>query len=641
MKKSILTVGLTCGTLLAIAAVSNNDPVLMKIAGKDVKLSEFEYLFHKNNSQELQQPQSLDNYVKMFVDYKLKVADAEAAGLDTTKAFRDEFTKFRDELSQPYLRDNNLLDSIVNLCYERMGEEVIVSHIMLPVNQAVRLDSIRREIKSGNITFEDAAKQFSIDKYTCDEGGMMGQVVPSAYPWNFEQAAYNTTVGNISDVVNSGMGQHIVRVESRKPSRGEVNVEHILRLTRGLDTQSAERQKQLIDSIYTVVSSNPDQFEDMAKQFSEDTGSAKKGGSLGWFGSGRMVAEFDSASFATPKGVISQPFKTSYGWHIVKKIDSRQRQPLADIRKQLEAQVTRNMQGLTPESAFLNGCKAKYSAGLNTEAIDGLVSKIPAGTSTLDSAMIATFLSDNTPVYHIGKKNTTLAEVLKKQSRLYPGMTPNVFIESVRSAASANLDDNLIEMARQDLYNQNADYRNIVNEYHDGILLFEISNGKVWEKASKDKEGLEAYFNANRDKYRFESPKFKSYIFFGPTDSLVNAAVEYASTIPAETDNIEFVKQLRDKFGKDLKIERVIAAKGENSYVDYVGFNGPKPDAKGKGRDFFAAFRGRLLEAPETVADVRNQVVTDYQADLEKQWLSQLHKKYKVKINNKVLKQVK
>ncbi len=637
MKKQLLVAGLTCGTLLAIAAAGNNDPVLMKVAGKDIRLSEFEYLFHKNNSQELQQHQPIEKYVEMFIDYKLKVADAEAAGLDTTKAFRDEFVKFRNELSQPYLRDNNLLDSLINVCYGHMAEEVLVSHIMLPVDQVERIDSLRNAIVSGQTTFEDAARQYSIDKYSAVNGGMMGVVVPSAFPWNFEQVAYATPVGKVSEVVNSGLGQHLIRVEKRTPSRGEVNVEHILRLTQGKDAAAKATQKQLIDSIYTVVSANPEKFEELARQLSEDPGSAKKGGALGWFGSGRMVQEFDSVSFALPVGAISQPFATSYGWHIVKKLDSRTVAPLADIRKQLEGQLSRNLQGVTPESAFIERCKAKYNGGVDEVVVKGLAQGL---TTELDSVAIADFKASNIPVFYVGKNKYTLAEALKV-ANVYPGMTPAQFVETVRSAAYSQLNDKLLDMARQDLYNSNPDYRNIVNEYHDGILLFEVSNGKIWDKAAKDTEGLEAFFNANRDKYRFEAPKFKSYIFFANNDSILEAALQLAEQTPADIAPADLVKAVRDKFGRDVKIERVLAAKGENAYVDHVAFGGVKPEAKSKGRDSFAAFRGRTIDAPEGVADVRNQVISDYQSSLEKQWLSQLRKNYKFKVNKKILKQVK
>ena len=174
MKKQFLAVGVIGASLLALTA-KNSDPVLMNVAGKDVRLSEFEYLFHKNNAQQTE-PQSLDQYVGMFVDYKLKVADAESAGIDTTASFISEFTQFRDELSEPYLRDNSVLDSMVNQSYSHMQDELKVSHIMMAADQEATLDSLRQAIIDGKVTFEEVARQYSIDKPSARRGGLMGLI---------------------------------------------------------------------------------------------------------------------------------------------------------------------------------------------------------------------------------------------------------------------------------------------------------------------------------------------------------------------------------------------------------------------------------------------------------------------------------
>ena len=262
-------------------------------------------------------PQTIDEYVGMFVDYKLKVADAEAAGIDTTKAFIDEFTKFRNELSEPYMRDEAKLDSMVAQAYGNMTQEVFVSHIMAPISEAHTLDSLRRVIVDGKAAFEDVARQYSMDTPSAEKGGKMGYVISGRYPWAFEEAAFNTPVGEISPVVNSGYGLHLIRVEKKNANPGEVNVEHIIRLTDGKKNDEIS-QKALIDSLYGIIKADPSQFEELAKKFSQD-GSAANGGSLGWFGRGMMVAEFDSVAFALPKGAISEPFKSAFGWHIIKK----------------------------------------------------------------------------------------------------------------------------------------------------------------------------------------------------------------------------------------------------------------------------------------------------------------------------------
>ena len=577
MKKQMLAVGVVCLSLLAISA-KNADPTIMTVAGKNIPLSEFEYLFNKNNRQQAN-PQSVEDYVGMFVDYKLKVADAEAVGLDTTQAFIDEFTKFRDELSEPYLKDNSAIDSLMTLLYEHLKEDILVSHIMLKPDQQAKADSIRNAIIDGKISYEEAAKKFSIDRHSSSRGGLMGIVFPMRYPWSFEEASYNTKIGELSPVINSGVGLHIIRIEERTPAKGEVNAEHILVLTRGLSPKKAEAQKAKIDSIYNVAKANPDQFEDLAKRFSEDPGSAAKGGALGWFGTGVMVAEFDSTAFALPVGVISEPFQTAYGWHIIKKIDARGIGDIEDYKPKMLQHIDRTELAQEPTRAF------------------------------------------------IAKQKAILGEAkIKELEKNLNGQT---------------LDEAILDLARQNLYNSNAEYRNLINEYRDGILLFEISNQNVWDKASKDKEGLENYFKTHREEYKWDAPKFKAYVIFADNDSTLKVAMDYAQQTAEDITPTEFAKYMRDRFAKEVKVERVIAAKGDNKITDYLAFGAEKPEPQGQRWRSYAAFRGRVIDAPEEAADMRGQVVSDYQGALEKAWLDYLHNKYKVKVNKKVLKQVK
>lgn len=638
MKKHFFAAGLICTSLLALTA-KNNDPVLMNVAGKDVPLSEFEYLFHKNNSQQAT-PQSIDDYVGMFVDYKLKVADAEANGIDTTAAFLTEFTQFRDELAQPYLRDNAVLDSLVNQAYDHMAYDVKVSHIMMRLGDKKTIDSLHTEIAEGRITFEDAARKYSIDKPSAMRGGLMGMVEAGRYPWPFEEMAFSTAEGQISPVVNSGMGLHIIRVESRRPTRGEVNVEHIMRLTRGLEADRIPAQKALIDSIYNVVKEDPSKFEQLARELSEDPGSARRGGSLGWFGSGAMVEEFDSVAFALPVGAISEPFSTTFGFHIAKKIDARGVPALDEVRERLMSQIQNSDRGQLPMQAYLEKAKKGYKAHVYQENIDKLASMAGSADAVLDSALIARFGASDLPMYVINGNVTPLGVVMKAVAPADVKGADNI-AAYLASETERLLNAGVMELARRDLSKNNPEYRNLVNEYRDGILLFEISNRNVWDKASKDKEGLEDFFKANRDKYKWEAPKFKSYIIFANSDSLVNAAVEYAGTLPPNMLPADFTKIMRDRFGRDVKVERVIAAKGENAITDYLAFGGPKPSAETSRWASYAAFGGRILENPEEAADSRGAVVSDYQAALEQEWLKKLHKKYHVKINKKALKNIK
>lgn len=638
MKKQILAFSVLGASLAMLAATASDDPVLMNIAGKNVRLSEFEYLYNKNNSQQAQ-PQTLDEYLTMFIDYKLKVADAEAAGIDTTQSFITEFTQFRNELADPYMVNKEVLDSLVLDVYNHMSDDVYVSHIMMRDDKAVFLDSLRTAIIDGKTTFEDAARTYSIDAPSAQRGGLMGWVVSGRYPWEFEVAAFETGVGEISPVVNSGFGQHIIRVEKRVPAHGEVLVEHILRLTNNLPDSLQAVEHERIDSIYSAIVGGAD-FNQLASAFSQDPGSARRGGKLDWFGPGMMVQEFDSVAFALPVGAYSEPFRTSFGWHIIHKLDARGKESLEDARAGIEASLNSNERGQLPRRRFMFDMMKKYNGHVIVKNLEKVKKQADKMGGVLDSTMIASFAKSDMPIFEIDGVKYPLKDVIPAMSVSAVRGGQNI-ADMVRVAAVKVMGEKALDLARRDLALVNPDYRNLVNEYRDGILLFEISNRNVWQRAAENKDELEKYFNENRSKYAWESPKFKSYIIFASNDSILGEAVNYASTLPQDIAPAEVVSSLRARFGRDVKIERVIAAKGENAITDFLAFGGDKPSSDSARWPAYAAFRGRVIPAPEEAADVRGLVVADFQSELEHRWIESLRAKYPVKVNQDVLRQVK
>lgn len=617
---------------------ADTDPVLMTIDGHDVRISEFEYLFNKNNSQQIQQ-QSLDEYLQMFIDYKLKVADAEHAGIQNTPEFIKEFETFRNELATPYMRSQEVEDKLLEEAYDHLKHDVYVSHIMLPQDpeQQAVLDSLRTAIIEGKVTFEDAALR-SIDRASNQRGGRMGYVVPDRFPWKFEKASYDTKEGEISPVINSGVGYHIIRVEKREPAAGQVLASHILRLTRGKTEEQSAAQKALIDSLYTELQNGAD-FADLATRFSEDPGSARNGGSLSWFGRGAMVAEFDSISFALKDGEISAPFATNFGYHIVKRFDHKGVPSFDEVRSQLLEHMRGDERAHAPEEAYRAELMNEYGAKLDIAALDR-VERMIVDNGGYDSTIIKKFEVMDLPVAHYKGGEVTLADAMANVTSTIAKDAGNARM-LITNAASNLLQESVMSLARDRLAETNADYRNLVNEYRDGILLYEISNRNVWDKAAKDTEGLDKFFKANLERYRWESPKFKSYILFATSDSVLTIAKEYADSL-STADPTAFTQGMRKRFGKDIKVERVIAAKGENAITDYLAFGGSKPNADKQSKwTAYAAYKGRILEAPEEAGDVRGAAVTDYQSELDKEWVKKLRKRYKYKVNKKVFEKLK
>lgn len=636
MKKPIIAYLLGACAVAAMGAPTS-DPVLMNVDGHDIRVSEFEYLYNKNNSQQ-SQPQTLDQYLGMFIDYKLKVAEAEHAGLDRTTSFLDEYGHFRRDLAAPYMRDRATEDSLVAVAYNMIANQRKVSHIMMPVMDGVPefLDSLRSEILAGNVTFEEVAAEYSIDRNSKIHGGSMGWISPMRLPYPFVEAAYQVGVGEITPVVNSGFGNHIIRVDEQRANPGEVLVQHILLLTRGRDEAELPAVRAKIDSLYQIAAADPSTFFDLASRFSEDPGTRSRGGRLDWFGPGAMVAEFDSVSFALPNGAVSEPFATSFGYHIIYKLDSRPMGDLESMRQPILESMNQDSRASLPGTIIIDREMRRLHAKVNDKNLNKIEKMIARNPGGYDSTMISRLRTDRTVVAtYDGGAPIRVCDVMGNVAT-----TASTSAADARSliagAAYGALRTAAGDVYRDNLANTNADYRNLLNEYRDGILLYEISNREVWDRATRDQEGLQAYFRAHADRYAWATPKFKSIIIFASSDSVLTEALAYAETLD-RTDPEAFNSAMRTRFGRDVKVERVIAARGENPITDYLAFGGQKPTGEIYNRwNTYAAFHGRVLDAPEEAADVRGAAVTDYQAELERQWLENLRRKYRVTVHQDV-----
>ncbi len=573
-RKHLAALAIIAGTAFCASA---KDEVIMTVNGVDVPRSEFEYLYHKNQQQQVD-PQSLDEYAEMFKIYKLKVADALAQRLDTAASFRREMNQYKSELAAPYMTDSLFINSLVKEAYDLSREEVEAFHIMLAKgdtqedNKAVKAkaDSIRGVLLGGG-DFAELAAKYSIDRASSNAGGRMGYIVSGRFPYAFEKAAYTLTPGEISEIVESPQGYHILKGGKHRPARGTVLVEHIMKMVP--PTASAEEQaaaKAFIDSIYNVVVANPEKFEDLARELSDDKGSGRQGGKLNWFGAGMMVEPFDSASFAIQVNEISQPVKSQFGWHIIRKLD------------------------------------AKAPATLD-EMKPGVLKRI-ANPQDERYALVGKNLINN-----LRKKHKKL---LQKQ----------------------DLDDQaLMEVEYEWLYANEPEYRNLLNEYREGSLLYEASLREVWDKAAKDNDGLTDYFNAHKDEYKWTKPHVKGILVQATNDSVAGLV----RTALREISDDNGLKALRKQFVGKATIDRILMEEGQNPMVDNVIFGGDPVKPSNKKYTVYFIFEPKLLDAPETMTDVKSLVTSDYQNQLERDWVQALKSRYPVTVNEKVLKKVK
>lgn len=642
---------LLCGLVFAgIAAVTFAavDPVLMRINNNEIKVSEFEYLYQKNLEQQVNR-ESIDEYVDRFINYKLKVYEAERLGYDTLPRIKSELEGYKNELLQPYLIDTELQEKLVAEAYDRMTKDVNISHLMLARGknkaednaQIARMDSIRNCILAGE-NFNDLVMKYSIDRSKANNKGEYGFIRSGVFPYAFEYEAYNTPVGELSKPFLTDYGVHMIRVNGVKPDDGTVEVGHILRLFPNNNVTDGAKLavKAQIDSIYACIQAGED-FEDLAKRLSQDKGSARNGGKLPAFGRGRMVKPFEDVAFLLADGVISEPFETNYGFHIIKKYGHKEVGTLDECRQDIEAKIKTDERSMMPIKSKVEQVMKEQNYKPNDKLHEYLMKEL-----NKHGQYDSTFVTDV-----VAKSNEVLYTFGNNQKGILSDMTKMLNPKAKyanNEVAAAEIEGNVERLAQQNitkyyadnLYELNSDYRNLMNEYRDGTLLFEVMNSEVWNKAKSDEKALEQRFNANPKKYKWDEPHFKGIMICAKNDSILGEALNYCASIKDVPEDT-ITTALNKKFGRNIKMVRVISQKGENEMVDNIAFGGKAVPSTYSGYPVYSKLMGRVIDQPEEMSDVKGLVSSDYQDDLEQQWLEGLRKRYKVKIDNKILKNLK
>lgn len=638
MKTKVL-VGLGISAFaLALAA---KEAVVMTVNGVDVPKSEFEYLYHKNSQQQMS-PQPIEEYVDLFKLYKLKVADARAEGLDTLESFRREMAQYRHDLAVPYMTDSTYLYKLLDESADRAKEEVEARHIMffktrdpqknLELRQ--RADSLLEVLKAGG-DFEELAARYSGDRGSNSKGGNMGYISPLRLPYTFETAAYTLKEGEISEVIETPPGYHILKGGKRRPASGEVLAEHILIMTNG-EGESDIKARALIDSLYSEIKKNPDSFGDLARRYSDDKGSGMEGGKLPWFGRGRMVQEFDSVAFVLADGELSKPFRTKFGYHIIHRLDHKGAPTAQDLKPQF-LQVLGS--GMDPRSKMIRDEQsARLAKKLKGKRIEETIEPLRKHVSAngLDSAFYADAKATKGVFAKIGKKEYPVAafvEFLGGRMNKDPKSSLAMFDDM----SDAYYNEILLESEEDNLLAAKPEYANLYKEYVDGSLLYEVSLKKVWDKASKDEEGLKKYFDAHKERYVWDQPHAKGYLVQASNDSVADLVKKRALEIGRDT----LVNTIRKEFPREVSITKVVEAKGVSPMIDNVVFGGPKASTTSARYTVYFMLDPKVIMAAEEMSDVRGMVTSDYQAELQDAWEKELLNKYPVKVNEKEIKKIK
>lgn len=633
---------LISGSILA----KGKDPVLMQINGKPVYKSEFEYIYNKNNSNNSLDKKSLEEYVDLFVNFKLKVEEAKAQGIDTTKSFVSELDGYRNQLVKPYLTSKKAEEKVLLDAYDRLKEEIEVSHILIRVQpESSPEDTLKAWNKIQDISkrlatedFVKVAKETSEDQSVTDNGGYIGWITGFRTVYPFETMAFKTTPGTISKPVRTMFGYHVIKVHNRRNTVGEILVAHIMKFTSQGEEEKNLIAKTQIDSIYQLLKNGAD-FGELASKESEDRGSAVKNGELPWFGIGRMVQEFEKAAFELKnKNDISEPIKTAYGWHIIKLLDTK---PLASFeakKEEIERQIKRDERANAGQDAFVAQLKQDYKLKVAKPAVLNAYYQPLNGKNLNDSAYLAQLPLSKKSVFKFTGKNFTqsdFSEFLKKNAFSDKAGAKEI----IDSKLKEFIEKELLAYENSQLENKYEDFRLLMQEYHDGILLFEVSNNEVWEKASKDTAGLAIYFKKNAEKYSWDKPHYKGRVVYCKDEKIMKAAKAIVATQPKDSVDKK-IRSLNDSIVR-VKTDKGLFMQGDNKIIDKEVFGASASLQKDNEFPYYFVDGKMLGLKPEEYQDVRGLVTADYQEYLEKEWIQKLRSNFAVKIDQKVLGTVK
>ena len=642
MKKALFT--LVAVVSLAAQSLGQTDPTLFSVNGKPVTVSEFNYIYAKTNGNKADfSKASVMEYLDLYTKFKMKVARAKEMQLDTIPSLQEELAGYRRQLADSYLTDREVTDRLIKEAHDRMQKDVKISHILVSINPKdtatawKKIQDIYRKMQGG-ATFESLVKE-SEDKNTNQNGGAIGYLtamLPDGF-YTLENAMYETPVGKISGVIRTPMGYHIIKINDVRAARGEVEAAHILirKKKGGVDQKDA---KARIDSIYAVLKTQ-NNFDDLAARFSEDENSAPKSGYLGVFGIGRYEPVFEDAAFGIDKdGGFSQPIESTIGWHIIKRRERKGIQPLDAMKTRLKAQIQREQRYELARVAMVERIKKESGMKEMPAVKDRFIASLDSTfltyswrQPTLATEKLLTFGADNT------QTTADFADWLAGNSNRrinYAAQYNNNTKEVATQLYGEFLNDKALAYEETQLDKKYPDFRNLMREYEEGILLFEAIKQNVWDKASQDSVGLDKFYADNKNRYQWEERA--SIVSYTVSDTL-KPMLDKIQAFAAKNDAQKVLKKFNTK-GEYIKFQEETIEQSKAKSLGGANWKTgtivvpPVKDAL-----TFQKVEKILPKSVKSLKEARGYVVADYQEFLEKQWMEDLTKRFKVNTNQDVL----
>lgn len=655
MKKLIVCISFLLGTLVVFAQ-KNDSPILMEIGDKKITLEEFEAIYNKNSDNKKNTKEEVEDYLDLYIKFKLKVVEAEDLGMDTLPAFTQELEGYRKQLAQPYLSDREVTEKLIEEAYERMKYDVKAAHILVKVTLEAdpkdtlaaynKIMKIRKRIVGGE-DFEKVAAEVSEDPSAKNNQGNLGYFSAFQMVYPFETAAYETEVGKISMPVRTSFGYHLVKTIDKRKARGIMKVAHIMvRADKKLGEEEINQKKEKIDEIYTKVTAKDADFTALARQYSEDKESAKRGGELPAFGAGKMVEEFETAAFALENdGDISAPILTDYGWHIIKRLELKNLESYEELYPTLKAKVARDSRANKSKEIVIENIKKENNFKEDLKRRNDFYTAVDQkkfnkgewkaeDVAKLDKVMFGFYPTDGEKFEY---RQTQFAKRLENHmSRNEP---TNVDLKPyINKLYNTVVEEMTMRFKNNRLPIVNKEFRMLLQEYREGILLFNITDEKVWSKAVKDSTGLEAFYQANKQNYMWGERV--DAVIYKCSNEKIAKKVEKLIKAKAKKgySNEDILKQINKDSQLNLTIEEGKFTKEQNELVAKAKWeNKAITKFNNENEVVLIEVKEVLAPQPKLLDEVRGLVTSDYQNKLEKEWVETLRKKYPVKIHKEVL----
>ena len=661
--KMFLLASFVMPALFANAQSKLDNQVLMTIGNEDITVKEFTDVYYKNNlKSDVIEKKTVDEYLDLFTTFRMKVMEAERQQLDTSAKFQKELAGYRKQLAKPFMSSDDITEELVEEAYQRKLKDIRASHILIRCDKnALPSDTLKAYNKAMNIRKKALAKDADFgalaDQYSEDPSakGMEASDQAPARPGNhgdlgyfsvfdmvypFETGAYNTKEGEISMPVRSDFGYHIIKVNSITDALGSIQAAHIfLQIPFDAPAEDEAAMKQKADNIYKeLMAQDGKNWSEMVKQYTDDKGTIARDGALSNFTVSRIVPEFIEACKSLEKGQIAKPVRTMYGYHIIKLLDYSGVGSFEKEKKALTERIEKDMRSKKSEEMVLKQVKSEYHFKQNDKNLETFIASVD---STILRAAYepAANVDMNAVLFSLDNNNTKVSDFvayIKNNMSPQRYVTPATYAYQLYENFSKETAMNYADAHLEEKY---PEFKALVKEYRDGILLFDLMDKEVWDKAVKDTLGLQEFHDRNASKYMWGNRVYATIISVTRPESLpmVNALLDSGIALDSLKSTIQ-----RDSIPA-VFVRKGYYQKGDNQYVDKtewkVGVRNEIPSTVDQSTTIVCIRELRNPE-PKTLKEARGLVTSDYQMELEQEWVQTLKERYPVKINEKVLDKV-